>query len=79
MSVKIGLPSKQPKEESKLTDQHCRELRELQENCYKHLHRPCVVKARLYKEEIWYVCKKCLDKYMKKHEELKKEIIAFER
>jgi len=56
-----------------------RELEELQANCYENLHRPMVVKAKGFKENIWYVCEECLDKYVEKHPELKKLIIAFKR
>lgn len=58
---------------------HARDFDELQEKCYKELHRPCVVKVRGFKDKIWYICKKDLDEYMKEHKEIDSLVVAFER
>jgi len=69
-----GKPDPQPE----LTPEEAQELDRMQENCFKKLHRPMVVKVE-GKEEIWYICEKCLDKWMKTHDHLKEIVVGFRR
>jgi len=56
-----------------------REFEGMQERCYRLLHRPNAVKIIGFRGAIYYICPKCLDRYMKKHEELKKVVVRFSR
>lgn len=75
--AKLNLP--EPEELPEFTAEHRRDFKKMEENCYKHLHKPRVVKITNWGEDIFYICKECLDKYMKEHEELKKTVVSFGR
>jgi len=77
--MSCSVPPQKKEELPDFNEQHSRELKEAEANCYRLLHRPRVVKVRLYKDEIWYVCEKCLKKFLKKYPELKKRIMSFGR
>lgn len=47
----------------------------MQENCYKELHRPSKIQIRGWTDTLYYVCKECLEKYIKEHEEMKKLVV----
>lgn len=72
-----GLPMPEPMAE--FTPEHRDAFERMSKNCYEHLHRPRVVKILNWGEDIFYVCKECLDKYMEEHEELKKSVVSFGR
>lgn len=61
------------------TPEHRDAFERMSKNCYEHLHRPRVVKITNWGEDIFYICKECLDKYVKEHEELKKIVVSFGR
>lgn len=80
--------SKQPNKGPTFTPKHQRDFERMEKNCYeKHAskiledekYRPRVVKVSGWGDKVYYICKECLDEYMKKHEELKKIIISFGR
>jgi hypothetical protein len=59
--------------------QYQREFEEMQARCFRLLHRPDTVKIIGFRGALYYICRKCLDRYMKKHEELKEVVVAFRR
>jgi len=75
----MGKKNIQPKQLDTLTPDHIRDLEGMQENCYNNLHRPMVIKCLGFKEDIWYVCSDCLDRYVKDHPEIKHLIVGFKR
>lgn len=62
-----------------LTGEEKDELSKMQQNCFEHLHKPMVVKARGNPGEIWYVCEECLDRHVKENPKLKKILVGFRR
>lgn len=58
---------------------HQKAFEEMQENCYKELHRPRVIKIRGWNDAIYYICEECLKKYLEKHKKLKEIVISFGR
>lgn len=71
------IPPNQPQVE--FGPEYQRDFERMQETCYEGLHRPNVVKIVGFSGAVYYVCRECLDKYMKDHDELKEVVVAFKR
>jgi len=55
------------------------EFEKMQKHCYEKLHKPRVTKITNWGDKLYYICKECMDKYMKEHEELEPIIVSFGR
>lgn len=74
-----NFPGLTPEDLPEFKPEHQAAFAEMQENCYKHLHRPRVIKIRGWNDAVYYVCQECLEKYLEKNEELKKIVVSFGR
>jgi len=67
-----------PEELPDFSMEHQKAFDGMSENCFNQLHKPSKIKIRGWSDSMYYVCKECLEEYLKKHEELKKLVVRFD-
>lgn len=71
-------PGLTPEDLPEFKPEHRQAFDRMQNACFEGLHRPCKIKIRGWSDSLYYVCKDCLEAYLKENEELKKIVVRFD-
>ena len=72
----VSQPIAQAPTDNPFKPEHKAQLEEISKGCEKGWHKPLRVKIMGIPDELFYVCKECLEKWLEEHEELKEVVLG---